>query len=357
MALFSIEDLRFSYTGDYRGKKTTVVLEIDRLEMSTGKIYVLLGPNGSGKTTLLKLMNRLLLPTKGSLLFQNEDVRTSSSLRHSSVYVHQTPLLFSGTVYSNVAYGPKLRRHSHREVQKRVHHALEVVGLQGFERKRSSALSGGEAQRVAIARALAVEPKVLLLDEPTSSVDKHSIGKLEQLLTAIQRDYGCTIIISSHNLPFAYRIGDILIKLKEGRPVPTGQNILKGHMTSAKAGNPVFKVSEPSEGPAIFCPDIDGHFTTAVIDYDRILLSAEPLNSSAQNCFKGSVHSYSEYKADALEQPEQSGRKPHGLMNVTVETEGILLTSRITRKSFEELALSPGDIVYLAFKASSVRLY
>ena len=348
MALFSIEDLRFSYTANYRGKKTPAVLEIDRLEFSPGKIYVLLGSNGSGKTTLLKLMNRLLLPTEGSIYFQGEDILASSTLRKRTVYVHQNPLLFSGSVYNNVAYGLKLRKVSHREVVQRVHHSLNVVGLQGFEKKRSSALSGGEAPRVAIARALAVEPEVLLLDEPTSSVDKESIGKLEQLLAAIQKDYGCTIIISSHNLPFAYRMGDTLIKLEEGRLIPTGQNILKGHMTSAKNSNRIFQISEPPGGPAVFCPDIDGHFTTAVIDYDRILLSAAPLHSSAQNCFKGTVYSLTKC---------ESCRESHGLIDVTVEVNGSLLTSRITLKSFKELALSPGDKVYLAFKASSVRLY
>ncbi|MDZ7794605.1 MAG: ATP-binding cassette domain-containing protein [Spirochaetia bacterium] len=356
MALFSIEGLRFSYTAEYRGKKAPAVLEIDRLEINAGKIYVLLGSNGSGKTTLLKLMNRLLLPTKGSICFQDEDILTGSTLRQRTVYVHQNPLLFSGTVYSNVAYGLKLRKFSHREVQQRVHRTLKVVGLQGFERKRSSALSGGEAQRVAIARALAVEPEVLLLDEPTSSIDKDSIGKLEQLLAAIQRDYGCTIIISSHNLPFAYRMGDTLIKLEDGRLVPTGQNILKGHMSSAKAGNRIFQVCEPPGGPpgrpAIFCPDIDGHFTTAVIDYDRILLSDEPLHSSAQNCFKGTVYSFTAYDG-----PEQSSWNSPGLVDVTLDVEGRLITSRITRKSLEELALSPGDKVYLSFKASSIRLY
>jgi molybdopterin-binding protein len=293
-------------------------------------------------------MNRLLIPTAGSIFFQTEDILTCNTLRQRSVYVHQNPLLFSGTVYGNVGYGPKLRKHSHREVQRRVHHALEVVGLQGFERKRSSALSGGEVQRVAIARALAVKPEVLLLDEPTSSVDKDSIGKIEQLLTAIQRDYGCSIIISSHNLPFAYRMGDTLIKLEEGHLVPTGQNILKGQMSSAKAGNRIFQVCEPPGGPVVFCPDIDGHFTTAVIDYDRILLSAKPLHSSAQNCFKGSVHSFSAC---------ESGRNSPGLVDVTVDVEGSLITSRITRKSLGELGLSPGDKVHLSFKASSVRLY
>src|SRR6056297_616298 len=132
MTLFSIEDLRFSYTANYRGKKTPAVLKIDRLELREGKIYVLLGSNGSGKTTLLKLMNRLILPTEGSISFQGEDILTSSTLRQKTVYVHQNPLLFSGTVYSNVAYGLKLRKYSHREEEQRVQRSLNVVGPQGI---------------------------------------------------------------------------------------------------------------------------------------------------------------------------------------------------------------------------------
>lgn len=337
--LFSMKNLIYRYRGSTG--KDIEALSIPRLDFEEGKVYALLGPNGSGKTTLLKLMNRLLIPTEGTIRFRGNDISGNRSLREGSVYVHQNPLLFSGTVLSNLAYGLKLRKLPHDEIDRRVRRTLEVVGLRGFEKRRSNALSGGEAQRVAIARALAVEPEVLLLDEPTSSIDRKNVGQIEKLLSSIRKDYGCSIILSTHNFPFAYRMGDHLIKLEEGRIVPLDENILEGRLLDSEREYRVFR----SNGVDILCPDMDGAFTKAVIDYDQILLSRELLDSSAQNNFRGTVELLSEEASH------------HGLTDVRVKTDGLSLTSRITNRSVKKLSLEPGREIYLSFKASSVRLY
>jgi molybdopterin-binding protein len=358
--LYRIRELKYSYAGAAVGTAagsaavTPVALDIPSLDFEDGKTYVLLGPNGSGKTTLLKLMNRLLVPDSGRILFRGADIATDNEIRRKTVYIHQNPLLFSGTVRYNVAYGLKLRNYSREEIDERVERTLRIVGLEGFEKRKSTALSGGEAQRVAIARALVVEPDVLLLDEPTSSVDKNNIGKLEQILGSIQEQYGCSIIISSHDLPFAYRMCDELIKLDEGRMIPAGENIIEGRTVPGDSPYRRFRVENAPSAPEIFCPDIDGEFSKAVVDYDRILLSGKPLESSAQNSFEGRVSAVTPACCeDGGESPEHS----HGLVDVSVDIGGLLLTSRITRKSMQELAIEPGRRMYAAFKASAVRLY
>ncbi len=341
MALYSIHGLKYSYPSAVG--ESVVVLDIPSLDFEKGKIYVLLGPNGSGKTTLLKLMNRLLVPTSGDILFMGKEISKGSEIRGKSVYIHQNPLLFSGSVRYNVGYGLKLRGYGKEEIAEKVERTLGFVGLEGFGKRKSTALSGGEAQRVALARALAVEPDVLLLDEPTSSVDKKNIGKLEEILTSIREELGCTIIISSHDLPFAYRMCDELIKLDEGSLVPAGENIIEGETVIGETPYRHFRLGEGPSSPEIVCPDIDGQFRKAVIDYDRILLSRSPLDSSAQNSCEGVVTNVS--------------HPSHGLVDVSVDVHGLRLTSRITRKSMVELEIEPGERIYAAFKASSVRLY
>ncbi|HDQ13786.1 MAG TPA: ATP-binding cassette domain-containing protein [Sediminispirochaeta sp.] len=352
MALYRIKELRFSYPNvEARNRRNDEALSIDQLEMDEGRTYVLLGPNGSGKSTLLKLMNRLLVPVSGRLLFRGRDIMKSEELRRQTVYVHQNPLLLAGSVFHNVAYGLKLRGFSHREIERRVAQSLEVVGLKGFAHRRSSELSGGEAQRVAIARAMAFSPEVLLLDEPTSSIDKKNVSKIEELISSIRAEYGCSVIISTHNLPFAYRMADELVKLEEGRRVPVGENILQGEMIEKESTYRRFR----SDGVEILCPDVEGDFKKAVIDYDRVLLSAEPLHSSAQNSFQGTVEAME--SAHFVQEKAADGEESHGLVDVRLKIEGLRLSARITRRSVEELSIREGRLLWAAFKASSVRLY
>ncbi len=352
MSLYRIRELKYSYRN--AEADTTAALDIPSLDFEERRIYVLLGPNGSGKTTLLKLMNRLLSPSSGKILFRGADIATDNEIRKKTVYIHQNPLLFSGTVRYNVAYGLKLRNYSRKEIDERIECTLGIVGLDGFEKRKSTALSGGEAQRVAIARALVVEPDVLLLDEPTSSVDKQNIGKLEKILSSIREKYGCSILISSHDLPFAYRMCDELIKLNEGKVIPAGENIIDGRPVQGESHYRHFRAGNAASAPRIFCPDIDGDFCKAVVDYDRILLSPRPIESSAQNTFEGTVTAVS---PACCEDGAEGQKHSRGLVDVSVDIGGLVLTSRITRKSVEKLSIEPGKRLYTAFKASSVRLY
>jgi len=337
--LYRVRNLQYTY-GDGR-----LAVNIGRAEFDEGKIHVFLGPNGSGKTTLLKLLNRLMLPASGEIDFDGTPVRKSSEVRDKTVYVHQAPLLLSGTVFDNVAYGLRVRGLKRRDAETKVKETLRIVALEGFERRRSTALSGGEKQRVAIARALVLEPRGLLLDEPTASVDRENVGRIEEILRRINRDLGCTILISTHDLPFAYRICDRLVHMEEGMTAPVYENIVTGETCHDDPHFLIFR----SEGIDIFCPKIDGNFTKAVIDYEQIILSAHPISTSARNNLHGRVCEVN---------PSPAGR---GQVDVEIgidgSNEGLRLISRVTEQSAEELRLRKGRSVYLAFKASSVRLY
>ncbi|MBT3275749.1 MAG: ABC transporter ATP-binding protein, partial [Spirochaetales bacterium] len=184
----SLRDIKYTYpdTGTDRGNFS---LYVDTLDIPAGRVTVFEGENGSGKTTLLKILARLLAADSGTI--QAEGSRGAGELR---VLVHQKPYLLRGTVFRNVAYGPKLMKLTGKVIDTKVRDSLELVGLEGFERRKARALSGGEKQRVAIARALAVSPRVLLLDEPTSGVDIENIRRLEKLIAGIS-ELGTSIVV------------------------------------------------------------------------------------------------------------------------------------------------------------------
>jgi len=339
--IYTVRDLCFTYNN-------STVLSIKSLDFIQGKIQVLLGPNGSGKTTLLKLLNRLLPLQSGEITFDGKRIDKDSSFRSKTVYVHQNPMLLSGTVFDNIAYGLKLRGYSRQEIEAQVAKTLSVVGLEGFAHRKSTALSGGEIQRVAVARAMAFNPAVLLLDEPTSSVDRENVGRIESLLLRIKKTYGCTIIISTHNLPFAYRICDRLIHLEEGKVKPTEENILKGR--TVKTDSPFLEFQTES-AHSVFCPLIEGSFSKAVIGYDRILLSGKPFKSSARNSFRGRVE-----KITASPHGEKMTDVKMRILHCNGESSMTLVT-RITEPAVEEFSIQEGRALWLSFKASSVYLY
>ena len=325
-----------------RGLEATVdgraVLFIDRLSIPERGITALVGENGSGKTTLLRVLNGLLSPTAGSVEFRGMPVG-ASGMRMQSVLMHQAPLLFRGTVAQNVGYGLRLRGVARQERARRGAHALERVGLQGFEGRRASALSGGERQRVALARAIVLETPVLLLDEPTSSVDPDSRAVVEQVISE-SAAAGVTVIVSTHATDIAYRLGDSMVRLEAGRVAPLQENILKGTVEGTDEHFTRFRVAGRG-GPVLLCPARQGSFRVAVIPIGDLLLSSAPLDSSARNQLRGWV----------------TGIEPaEGLLRVSVDC-GAILCALVTRDSAEELRVTPGREIVVTFKASAVRLY
>ncbi len=190
------------------------------LELHPGGIYTLSGPNGAGKSTLLHILALLTPPTRGKIVFTGAPViwngRSLARQRASVTLVHQSPFLFDGSVYQNVAFGLKVRGIRGREQHRRVEKALAAVGLTGFEHRLARELSGGEAQRVAVARALAIEPQVLLLDEPTANIDRPHIAAFEQLIASLPQQ-GTLVVIATHDPGQATRLGSQQLQMLDGR--------------------------------------------------------------------------------------------------------------------------------------------
>ncbi len=179
------------------------VVDIAHLELDSGRVYALIGPNGAGKTTLLDLLAFLERPTSGSISFMGRTVSFAEShlkvLRRSVVLVNQKPILFSTSVFKNLEFGLKIRRITKAQRVRIIHKSLDLLGMRYAIAAPAHRLSGGETQRVALARALALSPKIILCDEPCSSVDLESQTAVIQLLKRVNEEEGITIVLTSHN--------------------------------------------------------------------------------------------------------------------------------------------------------------
>ena len=179
-----------------------------------GGATAVLGPSGAGKSTLLRLLNRLADPDAGTVRFHGEDVRSLDplELRRRAVLVPQLPAPVPGTVADNVRFGPRLQQ---REIE--VARPLELAGLDGgYAEREAGRLSVGEQQRVMLARALALEPEVLLLDEPTAALDDAAKEAVERALTGL-RDV--SMVLVTHERGQATRLASRVVELREGRVV------------------------------------------------------------------------------------------------------------------------------------------
>jgi tungstate transport system ATP-binding protein len=209
------------------GDKT--VLDIDRLQIQKGSITGLTGPNGSGKSTLLKIMAFALKPTAGEIWFNgHQEFPLSSRVRSRVTLLTQKPYLLKRSVFDNIAYGLNIRRDK-KNLGGRIKDALASVGLSygGFAHRQWHELSGGEAQRVAMAARLILRPEVLLLDEPVASVDTKSAGLIRRASLAARNDWGCTLIVASHDLPWLYECSDTQISIANGKLFSTArENII-----------------------------------------------------------------------------------------------------------------------------------
>ncbi|MEU8260951.1 ATP-binding cassette domain-containing protein [Micromonospora sp. NPDC048999] len=199
---------------------TEAVRELS-LEVKAGELVVLIGPSGCGKSTVLRMINRLIEPSGGRILLGDEDVTQVDPvrLRRRIGYVIQNVGLFPHqTVAANVATVPGLLRWPRQRTRERVDELLELVGLDPgqFGRRYPHELSGGQRQRVGVARALAADPVVLLMDEPFSAVDPIVRTRLQEEFLRLQAEVRKTIVLVTHDLDEAVRLGDRIAVLSEG---------------------------------------------------------------------------------------------------------------------------------------------
>ena len=208
---YSIHSLIHSYDG-------RIVLDIPHLDIPSGQIHLLTGPNGSGKTTLLSILALLLTPVTGSVLLDGVEAvgRKDRRLRRKVTLIHQKPVLFSMTVRNNIGYGLRAAGLSLKEIDSRVERILEKAHLRDIAEKQARKLSGGEAQRVVLARGLIMETPVVLLDEPTNSLDDAS----RPVLCCLLREANlrrATIIIATHDAELLSLLNTRVLKMDAGR--------------------------------------------------------------------------------------------------------------------------------------------
>ena len=203
--------------GGTAGDTIVAVAGID-LEIQDGEFFSMLGPSGSGKTTTLRMIAGFEQPTAGRILLHGEDVTDLPPFERDVNTVFQDYALFPHmTVGENVAYGLMVRKVARPERDRQVADALEMVRLEGFERRKPGQLSGGQRQRVALARALVNRPRVLLLDEPLGALDLKLREEMQIELKAIQQGVGITFIYVTHDQQEALTMSDRMAVFNRGR--------------------------------------------------------------------------------------------------------------------------------------------
>lgn len=195
----------------------TVVTEDFNLEVKKGEFVTFLGPSGCGKTTILRMIGGFEIPTSGEILLNGEDISVLPPNKRPINTVFQKYALFPHlNVYDNIAFGLKLKKLAKREQDGKVRHALEIVDLEGFEKRSIHTLSGGQQQRIAIARAIVNEPELLLLDEPLSALDYKMRKEMQLELKNMHKKLGITFIFVTHDQEEALTMSDKIVVMADG---------------------------------------------------------------------------------------------------------------------------------------------
>src|SRR5216110_2196602 len=326
----------------YHGR---LVLDLERFAVPPGAAIAVVGPNGSGKSTLLRLLALLERPSAGRVLLNGAVVTPGGAARRQVTLVEQRPILFRATVRENLEFGLQVRGIRRAEVNRRVENIAARLAITPLLGRRRHELSDGEVQRVAVARALAVEPDVLLLDEPASSADRAAAQTLYRALEEERRRRPLAICLASHQLEDAYRWADDVRALAEGKlSTVTPENLFRvelpnttaGDLKHARVGAVEIAAMTGKSGPAILAvPPTD------------IIVSREPppTPSSARNVLTGRV-------TRLAHQRRGDGRAVHITADVGVE-----LVAVVTEEAAQDLGLTLGSAVVFAFKASAVRVF
>ena len=337
----------FRLEGASRSFGTRSALAPLNLSLGEGESLGVVGESGAGKTTLLRLFSGLDVPTGGTMMWRGKaiDLQVAAELRREATMIFQNPLFVRGSVYDNVAYGLRLRNVPEEEIGKRVSETLVKVRLPDFGARDARKISGGEQQRVSLARALVVDPKVLILDEPTANLDSENASIVSDVIAG---EAGVrTIIVASHDLIRVGRLAERVIQLEGGRLIAEGgvevlasnrfgMNVFSG-VCETLNGESDIKVGG---GVSIACATGHEGRVAVRVRPEDIIVSKTLVETSARNNYKGRIVGL-----------EESG----SIIRLRIDV-GRVFTAHITRRTLAEMGLNVGSEVYISFKASAVEL-
>lgn len=327
------------------------------LEVAPGEFFVLMGPTGCGKTTTLRISGLLERPDSGGVFFRGKEARWREKdllpLRRRMATVFQGPVMFSGTVFANIAWGLRIRGVPREEIHGRVGEMVEMTGLKGLEGRDAKTLSGGEVRRVALARAMVLRPELLFLDEPTASLHRSFRRTLLERLKTLHRETGTTFFMATHSFEDALALGTSAAVMRAGEIEQTGtmNSIVSspGSTFMAEftgAGNilpVVFKGATALAGETEIVLPASRHGQGCIsIPPEAIVLALNPSRTSERNHLTGIV----------------AGIRRNGVnWTVTVDVSGTLLDSSVTTGALDDLEIHQGSPVCLSFKASAVHIF
>lgn len=216
-----MKNIELRQINHYYGKEQA--LENINLTIEEGEFFTLLGPSGCGKTTILRILGGFIAPSSGSIFVGDSNITNLGPEKRNMGTVFQNYALFPNmTVEENVAYGLKIKKLPKNTIKEKCDFYLELAGLTDYRKKRVDELSGGQQQRVAIARALAIEPTMLLLDEPMSNLDVALRIKMREEIREIQQKIGITTLFITHDQQEALAISDKIAVMDKGRVLQVG---------------------------------------------------------------------------------------------------------------------------------------
>jgi sulfate transport system ATP-binding protein len=291
-------------------------LEDVSVDIASGSLTALLGPSGSGKSTLLRVIAGLEQPDAGRVVLDGDDVTRVPPQRRGIGFVFQHYAAFKHlTVRENVAFGLRVRRRPKLEVAAKVDELLAVVGLEGFQGRYPGQLSGGQRQRMALARALAIEPRVLLLDEPFGALDAKVRAELRAWLRRLHDEVHVTTVLVTHDQEEAMDVADRIVVINEGRVEQTGA--------------PRELYERPANGFVMSFLGPTASLEGDLVRPHDLRVSSEPRSGALEAMVRRVVHLGFEVRAElALD-------------------DGSSLPVQLTREEAAALELAPGDIVWV----------
>ena len=313
------------------------------LEIQSGSLVALLGPSGSGKSTLLRLIAGLELPDTGKIILTGKDATNQSVQERNIGFVFQHYALFKHlTVRKNIAFGLEIRKAPKKKIEGKVEQLLELVQLTGLGDRYPSQLSGGQRQRVALARALAVEPNVLLLDEPFGALDAKVRKDLRAWLRRLHDEVHVTTVFVTHDQEEAMEVSDEIVVMNKGKVEQVGTPAqIYDHPASAFVMSFIGPVNVlPSSAKIFQSSGFESTNPETFLRPQDIIIETVSNGTTAQATVSRIIHLGWEIQVE-----------------LTLD-DGQMMTAHLTRERFDQLKLEPQEKVYVKPKdAKSFPLY